>query len=153
MPDVPVDTILLGLVEDFVPTAGVEPVVQREVAFRHLPGDKALDRGGLPPTGSSVPATVRIGSSARIRDSFSASHGSRNPLITEYVISLENGLPHSGSLRNSRMSSRSRVRPGVVSHADNERRVEFASRFAKNWLGALASEPVASACGCAMTPG
>jgi hypothetical protein len=47
VPDVPVDTILLGLVEDFVPTAGVEPVVQREVAFRHLPGDKALDRGGF----------------------------------------------------------------------------------------------------------
>jgi hypothetical protein len=83
VPDVPVDTILLGLAEDFVPTAGLEPVVQREVALRHVPGYKALDRGGFAANGvvgSGDDQDRQLGPDPRL---VFGEHGSWNPLITE----------------------------------------------------------------------
>jgi hypothetical protein len=47
VPDVAVDAVLLGLVEDFVPSAGVEPVVEHTVTVFHVAGDQRLNRGGL----------------------------------------------------------------------------------------------------------
>ena len=47
VPDLPLDTILLGLVEDLVPPAGVEAVVERAMAVVHVPGHERLNGSGL----------------------------------------------------------------------------------------------------------
>jgi hypothetical protein len=41
------DPMLLDLVEDFVPSAGVEPIIERPMALAHVAGDQILDRPGL----------------------------------------------------------------------------------------------------------
>jgi hypothetical protein len=67
----------------------------------------------LPPTGSSVPTMIRIGRSTGTRASFSGCQKRWHPLITEYVMLFEKGLPQSGSLWNSRISS-----APLVCHSD-----------------------------------
>jgi hypothetical protein len=47
MLDVAMDTIVLGLVEDFVSSAGVEPVLEFRLALPQVAGDEFLDRRGL----------------------------------------------------------------------------------------------------------
>jgi hypothetical protein len=47
MRDVAVYLILFGLVEDFVPSAGIEPVLKLELTLAHVAGDEALNRRGL----------------------------------------------------------------------------------------------------------
>ena len=47
VPDVPVDTILLDLVEDLVPPAVVEVVVELAMTVVHVAGDETLNGGGL----------------------------------------------------------------------------------------------------------
>ncbi len=47
MPDVAVDSILPGFVEDLAPAAGTEAVVQLAMTVRHIAGDERLNRGGL----------------------------------------------------------------------------------------------------------
>jgi hypothetical protein len=39
MPDVPMDSILFGLIENFVPSARVEPIRKRQVALAHVAVD------------------------------------------------------------------------------------------------------------------
>lgn len=47
MPDVPMDPIPFFLIENFVPPASVEPVIERQMALTHVAGDELLDRPGL----------------------------------------------------------------------------------------------------------
>ena len=60
MLDVPMDVILLGLVQDFVPSAGVEPVLKRQLTLPHVAGDEILDR--VPPRLIGLPLDERRGS-------------------------------------------------------------------------------------------
>ena len=43
----PMDTVFFCLVEDFVPSVGVEPVLQRQLTLPHVTGDEILNRRGL----------------------------------------------------------------------------------------------------------
>ena len=77
------DAVLLYLVEDLVPSTCIEAGCEGAMAVVHVAGDQNLDRLCLAADRVLGPAMNRIGRSSGTRASFSGSHRSWKPLMTE----------------------------------------------------------------------
>ena len=154
MSDIAVDAVLLGLVEDLVAAAGVEPVLERQLAPPHVAGDELLDRRG--------PVADRIFGAGDDQDGqverdprfvvgelevvearqYRVRHAVREWLAAQRI-ALE--LPDLLGVAGLPFGTQ-----GLATFATNGA-FNATSRPPKTWLGCSAWAPVATVCSCPMT--